>query len=165
MDPRVCADYMVSSQQVVLLFNHPICKPGCVSWTTDNETGEEEPKQQSEHGLASWIKHNRRGHRSPPRERNQRIGSRPLLTWLGKSLVFSRGRDHADPTSPSTWGAPGLGTRDSPDYLVVQQATSQRATLPANRSVIATSPPFAQAASSTVLGPDPSFCALFQTTA
>ena len=28
MNPRVCTDYMVSSQQVALLSNHSICKPG-----------------------------------------------------------------------------------------------------------------------------------------
>lgn len=93
-----------------------------LSWTWCCEAGEEEHS----------IEHGRQGLRQlgpaqppwaslPPRERNSRIGPRPLLTWLGKSLVFSRGRDHADPASRPNAGPhrdSGLSTR--------QQASSQR---------------------------------------
>lgn len=112
----MCADYMVSSQQSGgLPSNHPHMRAGlCLGHRVASQVRRNTALSTAAGGYGSWVQHNRRGHRPPPlppRERNSRIGSRPLLTWLGKSLVFSRGRDHADPASRPTWGR--TGTRGS----------------------------------------------------
>lgn len=93
------------------------CASRALSWISCCEAEEEHSIEHGRQGLRQLAPAQPPSASLPPphpRERNSRIGSRPLLTWLGKSLVFSRGRDHADPASRPNVGPhrdSGLSTR------------------------------------------------------